>query len=129
MLSITDLSADLPRHLEPTLYRLLSDRIQDARACGLGDMTHIIVVEPGDGEGDFIREAAFSPFRNSLSQTCFGDQGFEPPWCWHGRLEGWGWEAIHTVGNDGFAFIILVPDAKGIDQALLAMLQEFRPCS
>ncbi|KFD25819.1 hypothetical protein [Sphingobium yanoikuyae] len=122
MMSVTDLSADLPRHIEPTLHRLLSDRIQDARACGLGDLTHIIVVEPGDGEGDFIREADFSPFRNLLSETRFGDQGFEPPWCWHDRPEGWGWEAIHTVGNDGFAFIILVPDATGIDQALLAML-------
>lgn len=129
MLSITDLRARLPKQLGSTFRRLLTDRIQDAIACGLEEMTHIIAVEPGDGENDFIREAAFSPFRNTLSQTRYGDPDFEPPWCWLDRLEGWGWEAIHTVGNDGFAFIILVPDIEGIDPTLLAMLREFAPCN
>lgn len=76
-----------------------------------------------------MREAAFSPFHNSLSETRFGDPGFEPSWCWLDRLEGWGWEAIHTIGNDGFAFILLVPDIEGIDPVLLALLREFSPCS
>lgn len=122
MLSITDLQ-------RPTLHHLLTERIQDAIACGLADLTHIIVVQPGDTEADFIREAAFSPFRNTISETRFGDPDFEPPWCWLDRLDGWGWEAIHTVGNSGFAFIILVPDIDGIDPTLLALLREFSPCS
>lgn len=129
MLSITDLHAEVPGRLDPTLHRLLSDRIQDAIASGLADLTHIIIVEPGDTESDFIREAAFSPFHNSLSETRFGDPYFEPPWCWLDRLDGWGWEAIHTIGNDGFAFIILVPDVEGVDPLLLVMLREFSPCS
>lgn len=129
MLSIIDLHVALPGNLHPSLRRLLTARIQDSLASGLDGMTHIIVVEPGDTEADFIREAAFSPLHNTLSMTRYGDPGFEPPWCWLGRLEPWGWEAIYTIGNGGFAFIILVPDSEDIDPRLLAMVWEFAPCS
>ncbi|KXU30231.1 hypothetical protein A0J57_21045 [Sphingobium sp. 22B] len=114
--------------LDPALRRLLSDRIQDAIACGLEGLTYIIVVEPGDGEADFIREGAFSPFWNPLSETRYSDPAHIPPWDWAERLDGWGWEFIRTVGNDGFAFIVLVPDSEGVDPRLRAMCRELIPC-
>ncbi len=128
MLSLHDLPsmlAALDRPLDRTLHRLLADRIHDAIACGLGNMTHIIVVQPGDGEADFIREAAFSPFWNSLSETRYGDPDHTSPWDWIGRLDDWGWELIRTVGNDGFAFIVLVPDGEGIDPMLRSMCASY----
>lgn len=127
MLSLYDLdtmNAALLLPLDPTLHRLLSDRIRDAIACGLENLTHIIVVEAGDGEGDFMEEVAFSPYWNALSETRFGDPDHIPPWDWAERLDGWGWEFIRTIGNDGFAFIVLVPDREGIDPKLRAMCRE-----
>jgi hypothetical protein len=129
MLSLHDMPSmlaalDLP--LDPTLHRLLADRIHDTIACGLGDMTHIIVVEPGDREADFLREAAFSPFWNPTLPLRYGEVGFEPPWDWAGKHDGW-FEWIKTVGNSGFAFIVLVPDREEIDPTLAAMCKEFIP--
>lgn len=130
MLSLYDLktmNAALLLPLDPALHRLLSARIRDVIACGLEEFTHIIVVEPGDGEGNFIREAALSPFYNPLSEARYGQAGFEPLWDWAERLDGWGWEFIRTIGNDGFAFIVLVPDAEGIDPMLRAMCASYIP--
>ena len=124
MLSLHDLPsmlAALDWPLDPTLHRLLADRIHDAIACGLGNMTHIIVAQAGDGEDDFIREAAFSPLWNPLSETRYGDPGHISPWDWSYRLDDWGWELGRTVGNDGFAFIVLVPDSEEIDPILRSM--------
>jgi len=131
MLSLYDIDtmkAALLLPLDPALHCLLSDHIKDAIACGLEGLTHLIVVMPGDEEGDFIREAAFSPFWNPLSETRFGDPAHIPPWDWADRLDGWGWEFIRTVGNDGFAFIMLVSDSEGIDPVLRAMCRELIPC-
>lgn len=128
MLSLHDVPsmlAALDRPLDPTLHRLLADRIHDAIACGLGDMTHIIVVDAESREADFIRAAGFSPFWNPLSETRYGDPGHISPWDWIGSMDNWGWELIRTVGNDGFAFIVLVPDTEGVDPMLLAMCRDF----
>ncbi|WP_150291711.1 hypothetical protein [Sphingobium estronivorans] len=122
---INNMNAALLLPLDPTLHRLLSDRIRDIIACALEELTHIIIVEPGDGEGDFIREAAFSPFWNPLSETRYGDPDHIPPWDWTERLDGWGWELIRTAGNDGFAFIVLVPDGEGIDPTLRTMCASY----
>ncbi|PZU60278.1 MAG: hypothetical protein DI547_04500 [Sphingobium sp.] len=117
----------LTQPLDAALHALISDRLADAIACGVEHMTHLIVVEPGDGESDFQREAAFSPFHNPLSETRFGDPDFFPGWDWAGRHDGW-FEWFTIVGNDGFAFVVLVPDAETIDPTLLAMLREHAPC-
>ena len=130
MLSLHDIdtmNAALSLPLDPKLHRLLSDRIQDAIACGLEALTHIIVITPDDGESDFIREVSFSPFWNPLSETRYGDPGHIPPWDWAGKQDGH-YEWLKTVGDSGFAFIVLVPDRDGIDPTLLAMCREFISC-
>ena len=123
--NIATMNAALLLPLDPTVHRLLSDQIHDAVTSGLADLTHLLVVEENDTEADFVGEAAFSPFYNPLSETRYGDPGFSPIWCWADRLEDWGWIALHTVGDGGFAFIILVPDREGIDPKLLTMFREF----
>lgn len=130
MISLPDLGsmlAFLDRPLEPAVREQIANHIHDAVSSGLADLTHLILVEENDTEEDFLHAVAFSPFRNPLSQTRLGDPGFSPIWCWADRLEGWGWAAVHTVGNGGFAFIILIPDKEGIDPMLRAMCREFVP--
>lgn len=131
MLSLPNLyamEAALAGPLQPTLHRLISDRLTDAVACGVEHLTHLIVVEPGDTENDFQQEAAFSPFQNPLSETRYGDPDFVPLWDWAGQHDGW-YEWFKIVGNDGFAFIVLVPDEEGVDPLLLTMLREHVPCA
>jgi hypothetical protein len=130
MISLPDfvaLQAALSLPLEPTLHCLLADRIADAIACECQHLTHIIVVEPDDREEDFLREAAFSPFTNPLSDSRHGEPGFAPPWDWAGRHDGWT-ELLTCIGNDGFALIILIPPHPDIDPRLLSLLQEHVPC-
>lgn len=126
MLSLPNLdamNAVLAQPMEPVLHELLSDRVADAIACGYEHRTHIIICEPGDTEADFLREAAFSPLRNTLSGWRYGDACFQPQWDWAARHDGW-FEWLACIGKDGFAFIILVPDSEDIDPTLLAMLRE-----
>lgn len=118
------LQAALSLPLDIALHQLLSDRIADAIACAVQDMTHIIMVEAHDREDNFLREAAFSPFYNPLSDCRHGDPDFQPHWDWAGRHDGW-FEWLTCVGNDGFAFIVLVPDREDIDPRLLALLRAF----
>ena len=130
MISLPDLEsmlAFLDQPLEPTLRQQIADNVHDAVTSGLADLTHLIVVEENDTEEDFLQTAAFSPYWNPLSCTRIGDPGFSPIWCWADQLGCWGWVALHTVGNGGFAFIILIPDREGIDPTLRTMCRVFVP--
>ena len=109
--------------VDPALRRLLADRVHDWTAIGLLGLTHLLVVEPGDTEDDIISEVAFSPLVD-LDGRRLGDEGFLPPFDWLSRAGGY-FELIQTVGNDGFAFHILVPDRDGVDTELLALCRAY----
>lgn len=116
MINVPDLDsqlAALDQPLEPNLHKLLQGRIEDALALELGGLTHFLVVEPGDEEGDIIEAIGFSPLVSRL-----GGIHLQPDWDWIERHEGW-WELVYTVANDGFAFILFVQDAPGVLPALL----------
>lgn len=105
--------------LEPHLRRLLTDRIDHYRAAGLLDLTHIVVIEPGDTEHNIIEAIGFSPLVNPMDGARYGSAVFHPYWdgpLW--RHDGW-FELIVTVGNSGFAFVLLIADADGVPLALL----------
>lgn len=116
MIDLPDLDsqlAALSQRLEPNLHKLLSGRMQDARALQLGDLTHLLVIEPGDDEGDIIDAIGLSPLVSRIEGV-----RLQPDWDWIERHEGW-WELVYTVANDGFAFILLVQDAPGVLPDLL----------
>lgn len=93
--------------LDPVLHGLLTARINDALARGLADLTHILVVQPGDTEADVVEAIGFSPLVHRIHGTRYGDPDHEPDWDW--RLEHEGWvELGYCVGDSGFAFIILL---------------------
>lgn len=105
---------------DPTLPQPVAKRIRHCLDNGLEDLTHILVIEPGDTEEAIVEAIGFSPLEDRLHGTRFGDPDFEPDWDWCHRHTGW-WELIYTVGNDGFAFLLFVEDAEGVDDRLLTL--------
>lgn len=111
--------------IDPTLRQLLADRIHDWTATGLLDLTHLLIVQPGDTEKTFLEELGWSPFVNPLDGRRFGSEGFvQPPFDWISDVGGH-WELIQTVGNSGAAFCIYIPNGDGTDPELLALCRTF----
>ena len=55
------LEAALHLPLEPRLHRLLTDRVDQYRSADVLDMTHVLIIEPGDTEAAIVEEVGFSP--------------------------------------------------------------------
>ena len=114
MISIFDaasLSAALATPLDPRLRVMIEQRINSARKNGLAEMTHIVVVQPGDTEADIVVELNWTPLVNPIDGRRFGESGFVAPWDWLQRHDGGWYEMVVTVGNSGFAFVVLLtPD-------------------
>ena len=106
------------------LKKLLADRVHDWAATELLELTHLLIVQAGDGEGEMLEAAGYSPLVNSLDGKRFGQKGFTPPFDWLQHHHGW-FELIQTVSNDGFAFVIFVPDRDGIDPELRRLCRKY----
>lgn len=104
--TIESIRAVLDQPLGKALKALIEDRIADAIHCGLHDLTHVLVVEAGDTEQQIIEAVGFSPLVTRIDNrpNC-------PDWDWIERHDGW-WELLYTVGNSGFAYVLLVEDAE-----------------
>lgn len=117
MLVITDAAAmarALASSLDPQLKDLLALRrdqlLRDtAGEYELGELVHIVVVQPGDRIADIEVAANFPLFT-------------EPAFEWtqdHGQYL----ESVVILADDGFGIAIFVPDTDGIDPAMLAILR------
>ena len=118
MLNLPDLDSQLAvlvQPLEANLKRLLSVRVRDAAILGLADLTHIVVIEPGDSEADIDDAIGFSPLVSRIDGV-----RHQPDWDWIEKHQGY-WELVYTVSNDGFAFLVLVQDMPGVLPDLLAL--------
>ena len=127
MLSIFDAAsaaAVLAQPLSPALRALITDRLNDAQAIGLSDQTHILVVEPGDTEEAIRQEIGWSPLVHPIDGVPFGTGEFLPHWSWLQDVGGY-YELLHTVGNFGFAYILLIKDAPGVPAELVAMCRQY----
>lgn len=124
MLSFNDAAAiaAAPNHasIDAALRQLLADRVHDWIATDLLDLTHVLVIEPGDTEEDIINQVAFSPLTNPLDGERFGaSKAFEPHWDW---LEAHnGWFELMVAFADGFACFLFIQDAEGVDPQLRAL--------
>jgi len=104
MLNLPDraaIEAALQQPLDPELHSLLAERLATALDRQLEDLTHILVIEPGDAEADIVDAIGFSP----LSPEA-------PPPDWteaHASYE----ERLYCSGNTGFAFIVLLAASHG----------------
>ena len=108
----------------PKLKQLLADRVHDWAATDLLGLTHLLIVQPGDSEQAILDEVAFSPLVNTLNNSRFGSADFRPPFDWLQDHGGW-FELIFTVGNSGFAFVLFVEDAEGVEPALLSLCRTY----
>lgn len=125
MLSIYDQATAreaLDQPLDPILRSILRDRLSDAAAIGLADQTHIIVIQPGDTESMVVGEIGWSPLIDPMSEARYSEPGFQPYWTWFQELGGW-YELLHTVGNSGFAYMLLIEKAEGVWPDLLQMCE------
>ncbi len=110
--------------LDRPLARLLLDRLKANAATGVEDLTHYLVVRPGDLEADIVSAIGFSPLVNPIDRVRFGDRAFNPWWDWLSYQDGW-FEMIVTIGNSGFAFVLLIEDAEGADAGLIHLCRSF----
>ena len=110
--------------IDPALKQLIADRVHDWTATDLLDLTHLLIVQPGDTEADLVEEVAFSPLVNPIDGRRFGSAGFAPAWDWLERHDGW-FELIATVGDSGFAFVLFIQDAEGIEPELRHMCRAY----
>lgn len=126
MISIYDtasLREALAQPMKAELRSHIERHIRLARQNGLADdATHIVVIQPGDTENQIEAETGFSPVVD-LQGLRFGDAGFIPYW---DNLQDLGdhYELIQTIGNSGFAFVLLIEQAEGMWPELLALCQQ-----
>ena len=127
MLSIYNeatLKAALASAIDPKARALLAARLKQNAKYNLTGLTHLLVVQPGDTEQDIIREVGFSPLTNVIDGARFGSDAFHPFWDWLQERDGW-FELIVTVGNDGFAYVLLIQDVDGVLPALRTLCRTY----
>jgi len=115
MISLPDRQALLSAatmNLPAELRAILDRHIGLAIEGDLLDLTHIVVVQGGDTEEAMKAELGFSPLVHPIDGTRFGEAGFQPYWDWVADLGEW-FEMIITIGNSGFAYILLSERGSG----------------
>lgn len=110
--------------IDPALRQLLADRVHDWTVTDLLDLTHVLVVQIGDAENDIVEEIAVSPMENPLDGRRFGSPLFVPAFDWLQDHGGW-FELIQTVSNSGFAFVLFIEDAEGVDRSLRSLCHAY----
>lgn len=118
MIDMPDLDAilaALSMPLQPDLHDLIASRLQDAFACELADLTHILVVQRDDTEAQIIDAIGFSPLVSRMD----GNR-LQADWDFIEQHPGH-WELVYTVGNSGFAFLVFVERADGVLPELLSL--------
>ncbi|HZG45491.1 MAG TPA: hypothetical protein VEZ41_04385 [Allosphingosinicella sp.] len=127
MLTFTDaasIAASPAVPADPRLQKLLAERVEQWASTDVLDLTEVLIVEPGDTAKDIWRESTICPLVNPLDGSRFGSDAFTPFWESLERREAF-YELIVTVGNSGFAYVILIADAEGADPALLALCRTY----
>ncbi len=133
MLSIYDkatASAVLDQPLSDELKDIIQARWSDAETLGLGGETHIAVIQPQDSEQTILSELGWSPLVHPINETRFGSADFQPYWSWLQDLGGW-YELLHTVGNAGFAYILLIEKGSNefAEMCEQALNSDSQPCA
>ncbi|HZG45444.1 MAG TPA: hypothetical protein VEZ41_04145 [Allosphingosinicella sp.] len=127
MLTFTDaasIAASPAVPADPRLQKLLAERVEQWRSSDLLSLTEVLVVEPGDTAKDLWRESTICLLVNPLDGSRFGSNAFTPFWESLEGRDGF-WELIVTVGNSGFAYVIVIADAEGADPALLTLCRTY----
>ena len=119
--NIAAVEALLTQPLNQNLKTLLADRLADTIHCGLQDYTHVLVVEAEDTEAAIVEAIGFSPLQTRIDRVrnCLDCE-------WLEHHDGW-WELLYTVGNNGFAYIVLAEDTERCQLAQLCHRTQTKP--
>lgn len=127
MLSLPDpaaIRATLNQPLDGKLHSILRNTLASAEANGVADLTHVLIVQDGDTEEAIEQELGWSVLEHPIDGHRFGKAEFEPYWAWLQNRGGW-YELILTIGNSGFAYIIVIEDSPGAPAELLRMCRTY----
>ncbi|MEH6700312.1 hypothetical protein [Parasphingorhabdus sp.] len=86
----------------------------------LSDLTHFLIIQPGDTAADAEHELGWSLLVNPVDGARFGDPAFTPSWEWIEDHGGW-FEAVYILSDDGFGISLFVQDHPETDANILAM--------
>ena len=101
------------------LKRLLIER-RDQLGGDISGEARFVIVQPGDSLQALEAELGFSILQNPADDTRFGDPNFTPGWEWladHGHCS----ELVFIFDDSGFAHVVLIPNARGVDRELLKL--------
>jgi len=122
MLTITggaSLTRVLSTSIDRRLKRLLIER-RDQLGGDIAGQARFVIVQPGDSIKALEAELTFSVFQNPGNGTRLGDPNFTPGWEWiedHGHT----FELVFVFTDDGFAHVVLIQTAQGVDPDLLRL--------
>ncbi|MEH6790475.1 hypothetical protein [Parasphingorhabdus sp.] len=104
------------------LRALLSERFDQLTSAwegiDLSDLTHFLIIQPGDTTADAEHELGWSLLVNPVDGARFGDPAFTPSWEWIEDHGGW-FEAVFIMSDDGFGITLFVQDHPETDAELL----------
>lgn len=106
------------------LRALLTERLQQLTNAwediDLSDLTHFLIIQPGDTTGDAEHELGWSLLVKAADGARFGQPDFTPSWEWIEDHAGW-FEAVFIISDDGFGVSLFVQDHPDTDPELLAL--------
>jgi hypothetical protein len=106
------------------LRSLLTERAEQLTTAwegiDLSDLTHFLIIQPGDTAEDAEHELGWSLLVNPVDGARFGQPDFTPSWEWIEDHGGW-FEAVFIISDDGFGVSLFIQDHPETDPALLAL--------
>lgn len=122
MLSITD-GGSLARALSSSINHHLK-HLLTTRSGQLGGniegQARFVVAQPADPLFVIQEALGFSPLHNPIDGSRFGDPEFTPAWEWM-EDHGFCFELVFTFDDSGFAHVLIVEKAEGVDPELLTL--------
>jgi hypothetical protein len=122
MLTINDGEA-LPCALDPSLRELIKLRVNQLRQDYDGPLNDIVcfyVVEANDGQEQMAQALGFSPLRNLVDGTTFGDPDFAPSFEWI-EDHGYAFELVFIFDESGFAHVVIIEQTEEVHPELLKL--------
>ncbi|WP_156874111.1 hypothetical protein [Sphingorhabdus lutea] len=110
-----------------TLKHLLSlrqNQLTEWDGIDLSDLSHFLVIQPGDTAAEAEHELGWSLLQNMVDGACYGQPDFTPSWEWIEAHDGW-YEFVFIISDDGFGINVFVENHPDTDSDLLAMCREY----
>lgn len=112
---------------QPVIQAFLRQRFHDLcnpESYDPNEHGFFILVEPGDTSEQIALATGYSLLKSVFSDAVYGDPDFSPD-CEYLENHRCFYEVVFIFTDSGFAAIVIVPKAEGIDSRMLALCAEF----